>query len=124
MEFWTMAGVLACISLADLNAGEMINTLKYANRACNIQNKPVVNRDPITNDMLNICQQLEYLQAELYASGGFKQARAQKSYVFNPLNLARIFCCHLIYCKRTPSFLQLKKYRNPQILKETTERGN
>lgn len=32
----------ACISPADVNAEETHNTLKYANRARNIQNKPVV----------------------------------------------------------------------------------
>lgn len=32
----------ACISPADVNAEETLNTLKYANRARNIQNKPVV----------------------------------------------------------------------------------
>lgn len=34
--------VTACISPADINAEETLNTLKYANRARNIQNKPVV----------------------------------------------------------------------------------
>ena len=32
----------ACISPADINAEETLNTLKYANRARNIQNKPIV----------------------------------------------------------------------------------
>lgn len=32
----------ACISPADINAEETNNTLKYANRARNIQNKPIV----------------------------------------------------------------------------------
>jgi hypothetical protein len=34
--------ISACISPADINAEETLNTLKYANRARNIQNKPVV----------------------------------------------------------------------------------
>lgn len=62
--------MIACISPADINAEETLNTLKYANRARNIQNKPVVNRDPISNEMLKMRQQLEYLQAELCARGG------------------------------------------------------
>lgn len=33
---------IACVSPADINAEESLNTLKYANRARNIQNKPVV----------------------------------------------------------------------------------
>jgi len=32
----------ACVSPADVNAEESINTLKYANRARNIRNKPTV----------------------------------------------------------------------------------
>lgn len=62
--------MIACISPADINAEETLNTLKYANRARNIQNKPIVNRDPMSNEMLKMRQQLEYLQAELCARGG------------------------------------------------------
>ncbi|XP_030540012.2 kinesin-like protein KIN-4A isoform X2 [Rhodamnia argentea] len=62
--------MIACISPADINAEETLNTLKYANRARNIQNKPVVNRDPMSNEMIKMRQQLEYLQAELCARGG------------------------------------------------------
>ncbi|XP_047978740.1 kinesin-like protein KIN-4A isoform X1 [Salvia hispanica] len=62
--------MLACISPADVNAEETLNTLKYANRARNIQNKPVINRDPISSEMLKMRQQLEYLHAELNARGG------------------------------------------------------
>ncbi|KAJ4825630.1 Kinesin-like protein KIN-4A [Turnera subulata] len=62
--------MIACISPADINAEETLNTIKYANRARNIQNKPVVNRDPMSSEMLKMRQQLEYLQAELCARGG------------------------------------------------------
>ncbi|XP_015884329.3 kinesin-like protein KIN-4A isoform X2 [Ziziphus jujuba] len=62
--------MIACISPADINAEETLNTLKYANRARNIRNKPIVNRDPMSNEMLKMRQQLEYLQAELCARGG------------------------------------------------------
>uniref|UniRef100_A0A0D3CHY7 Kinesin motor domain-containing protein n=1 Tax=Brassica oleracea var. oleracea TaxID=109376 RepID=A0A0D3CHY7_BRAOL len=55
----------ACISTADINAEEILNTLKYAIRARNIRNKPVVNRDHVSSEMLKMRQQLEYLQAEL-----------------------------------------------------------
>ncbi|OMP01938.1 hypothetical protein COLO4_11456 [Corchorus olitorius] len=62
--------MIACISPADINAEESLNTLKYANRARNIQNKPVVNRDLISNEMQKMRQQLQSLQAELCARGG------------------------------------------------------
>ncbi|KAH8503338.1 hypothetical protein Peur_067095 [Populus x canadensis] len=61
--------MIACISPADINAEETLNTLKYANRARNIQNKPVANRDLISNEMQQMRQQLKYLQAELCARG-------------------------------------------------------
>ncbi|KAF4364673.1 hypothetical protein G4B88_006883 [Cannabis sativa] len=62
--------MIACISPADINAEETLNTLKYANRARNIQNKPVVNRGLESNEMQKMRQQLEYLQAELFSRGG------------------------------------------------------
>ncbi|KAL5753019.1 hypothetical protein ACOSP7_023194 [Xanthoceras sorbifolium] len=62
--------MIACVSPADINAEETLNTLKYANRARNIQNKPVVNRDLISNEMQKMRQQLKYLQAELCARAG------------------------------------------------------
>ncbi|XP_051150955.1 kinesin-like protein KIN-4A isoform X2 [Andrographis paniculata] len=72
--------MIACISPADINAEETLNTLKYANRARNIQNKPVINRDPMSNEMVKMRQQLEYLQAELCARNGvsFDQMQALK----------------------------------------------
>ncbi|XP_024515877.1 kinesin-like protein KIN-4A [Selaginella moellendorffii] len=57
--------MIACVSPADSNAEETLNTLKYANRARNIQNKPMVNRDPVVAEMQRMRQQLEVLQAEL-----------------------------------------------------------
>ncbi|CAL9167940.1 unnamed protein product [Musa hybrid cultivar] len=64
--------MIACISPADINAEETLNTLKYANRARNIQNKPIVNRNPISEEMQRMRQHVEYLQAELacYRGGG------------------------------------------------------
>ena len=38
--------MIACVSPAETNYEESLNTLKYASRARNIKNKPVVNRDP------------------------------------------------------------------------------
>ncbi|GMI77262.1 hypothetical protein like AT5G60930 [Hibiscus trionum] len=57
--------MIACVSLADTNAEETLNTLKYANRARNIQNKAVINRDPMTTQLQTMRSQIEHLQAEL-----------------------------------------------------------
>lgn len=62
--------MIACISPADINAEETLNTLKYANRARNIQNKPIVNRNPIADEMKSMRRQIEYLQAELVSARG------------------------------------------------------
>lgn len=37
--------MIACVSPAEMNLQESLNALRYANRARNIQNKPVLNRD-------------------------------------------------------------------------------
>uniref|UniRef100_A0A162AE08 Kinesin motor domain-containing protein n=1 Tax=Daucus carota subsp. sativus TaxID=79200 RepID=A0A162AE08_DAUCS len=54
-----------CVSPADTNAEETLNTLKYANRARNIQNKAIVNRDPVAAQTQRMRNQIEQLQAEL-----------------------------------------------------------
>jgi kinesin family protein 4/21/27 len=38
--------MICCVSPAAVNYNESLNALRYANRARNIKNKPVVNRDP------------------------------------------------------------------------------
>uniref|UniRef100_F6H136 Kinesin motor domain-containing protein n=1 Tax=Vitis vinifera TaxID=29760 RepID=F6H136_VITVI len=57
--------MIACVSPADTNAEETLNTLKYANRARNIQNKAVINRDPMAAQMQRMRSQIEQLQSEL-----------------------------------------------------------
>ncbi|KAH0853057.1 LOW QUALITY PROTEIN: hypothetical protein HID58_093525, partial [Brassica napus] len=74
--------VSACISTADINAEETLNTVKYAIRARNIRNKPVVNRDHVSSEMLKMRQQLEYLQAELpLRNGGSSCANSRIAYL-------------------------------------------
>jgi hypothetical protein len=38
--------MICCVSASSLNFNESVNALRYANRARNIKNKPIVNRDP------------------------------------------------------------------------------
>ena len=38
--------MIACVSPADVNMEESLNTLRYADRARQIRNRPVVNSDP------------------------------------------------------------------------------
>uniref|UniRef100_A0AAX7SMU2 Kinesin motor domain-containing protein n=1 Tax=Astatotilapia calliptera TaxID=8154 RepID=A0AAX7SMU2_ASTCA len=63
--------MIACVSPADSNMEETINTLRYADRARKIKNKPVVNIDPRAAEMNRLKQQVQELQVMLlHARGG------------------------------------------------------
>jgi hypothetical protein len=57
--------MIACVSPADNNFEETLNTLKYSNRARNIKNTPVVNRDPHSAQLAELKNQIQALQLEL-----------------------------------------------------------
>ena len=57
--------MIACVSPADVNLEESMNTLRYANRARNIKNKPVINRDPNAAQISHLRQQLAAAKAEI-----------------------------------------------------------
>ncbi|GMF43058.1 unnamed protein product [Phytophthora fragariaefolia] len=65
--------MIACVSPASVNFEETLNTLKYANRAKNIKNKPIVNdrvvseEDRLRNDqeMLRMREEIANLQTQL-----------------------------------------------------------
>ena len=46
--------MIACVSPADSNMEETISTLRYADRARKIKNKPVINRDPQVAEILRL----------------------------------------------------------------------
>lgn len=50
--------MIACISPADSNMEETISTLRYADRARKIKNKPVVNVDPRAAEMNRLKKQV------------------------------------------------------------------
>jgi hypothetical protein len=56
--------MLACVSPADVNIEESAQTLRYANRARNIRNRPVVNRDPHAAALAHLRGQLAAARAE------------------------------------------------------------
>jgi kinesin family protein 4/21/27 len=69
--------MIACVSPADVNLEESLNTLRYASRARNIKNRPVVNRDPIMAQIAALRAQLagaksenDLLRRKLAALGG------------------------------------------------------
>lgn len=57
--------MICCVSPAISNMAETINALRYANRARNIQNTPVVNRDRDSTIIVELKKQVQALAMEL-----------------------------------------------------------
>ncbi|KAG1654862.1 Chromosome-associated kinesin KIF4A [Nymphon striatum] len=65
--------MIACVSPADYNFEETLNTLRYADRARKIKNKPVINRDPQTIEIMRLKQlvilSIEQMKGQLSPGG-------------------------------------------------------
>ncbi|XP_060598856.1 chromosome-associated kinesin KIF4-like [Ruditapes philippinarum] len=61
--------MIACVSPADSNMEESLNTLRYADRARKIKNKPVVNWDPQTAEIMRLKGQVQQLTMKLINAG-------------------------------------------------------
>lgn len=57
--------MIACVSPSDRDFMETLNTLKYANRARNIQNKVILNQDKSSRTISLLRQEVQKLQLEL-----------------------------------------------------------
>eukprot|EP00049_Salpingoeca_infusionum_P014126 m.263558 g.263558 ORF g.263558 m.263558 type:complete len:1877 (-) comp15603_c0_seq3:2251-7881(-) len=64
--------MIACISPADSDFMETLNTLKYANRARNIQNRVVVNQDSASREIQFLRETIQKMNLELME---YKQGR-------------------------------------------------
>lgn len=62
--------MIACVSPADSNMEETLNTLRYADRARKIKNKPIVNVDPQAAELVLLRQHVQQLKAQLFQLGG------------------------------------------------------
>ena len=58
------------MSPADSNLEETISTLRYADRARKIKNKPIVNKDPKAAELSRLRSQVQQLQVRLLEGGG------------------------------------------------------
>ena len=56
--------MIACVSPAEVNLDESLNTLRYANRARHIHNQPVVNRE--APSVVDLRQEIATLQQQLH----------------------------------------------------------
>uniref|UniRef100_A0A1A9WVS1 Kinesin motor domain-containing protein n=1 Tax=Glossina brevipalpis TaxID=37001 RepID=A0A1A9WVS1_9MUSC len=65
----SMTLMIACVSPADYNVPETLNTLRYADRALKIENKPIVNQDPDQVEINRLKCIIQNLRMELQAKG-------------------------------------------------------
>lgn len=61
--------MIACVSPADYNVDETLSTLRYADRARKIKNKPIVNQDPKAAEINRLNGIIQKLRMELLAKG-------------------------------------------------------
>ena len=63
--------MIACVSPADSNIDETISTLRYADRARKIKNKPIVNRDDKDELVARLRRELQELKAQVGGRGEY-----------------------------------------------------
>lgn len=61
--------MIACVSPADSNHEETVNTLRYADRVRKIKNRPVVNRDPQAALIASMKKEIQNLKLQLLERG-------------------------------------------------------
>lgn len=66
----SMTLMVACISPADYNCEETLSTLRYADRARHIRNKPIVNQDPKTAEIQRLQKENTELRLQVLGNGG------------------------------------------------------
>ncbi|XP_046605558.1 chromosome-associated kinesin KIF4-like isoform X1 [Neodiprion virginianus] len=65
----SMTLIIACISPADYNLDETLSTLRYADRARRIKNKPIVNQDPHAAEVNRLNKLIQELRLALLSQG-------------------------------------------------------
>lgn len=104
--------MIACVSPAESNYEESLNTIKYASRARNIKNTPHINRDPHSAMISQLKQQIFELQNEnlyfrqILTSNNIKIDLKRNS--FSPNNTR----CLYFIIKKTKKIIKLKYLTN------------
>lgn len=66
----SMTLLIACVSPADYNLEETLSTLRYADRAKKIKNKPIINQEPKTAEINRLTSIIKDLRLALLNQGG------------------------------------------------------
>uniref|UniRef100_A0A0N5AZQ2 Kinesin motor domain-containing protein n=1 Tax=Syphacia muris TaxID=451379 RepID=A0A0N5AZQ2_9BILA len=103
--------MIACVSPADTNAEETLSTLRYADRAKKIRNKPVVNTDPNLAVIQELRQQLAIAKHELaqYRTGEH-QSEISSTFRFAYFLIASLLLSNVFYFR----FDDFKKFTELQ----------
>lgn len=91
----TKTCMIATIGPADYNYDETLSTLRYANRAKNIKNKPKINEDPKDTMMREMQEQIERLKEEIArkgkgGQGGARRPRGEKQTVVQTEKIQKV----------------------------------
>uniref|UniRef100_A0A668AZH1 Kinesin-like protein n=1 Tax=Myripristis murdjan TaxID=586833 RepID=A0A668AZH1_9TELE len=116
--------MIACISPADSNIEETINTLRYADRARKIKNKPIVNVDPRAAEMKRLKQQTEQTNEKLQNAPPFLLSALALFFFpkcFPPLHRSKQDAAANIDKDSTEGFTTHHALRQAQLSKELIE---
>ena len=69
--------MIACVSPADSNMEETLNTLRYADRARKVKKKPVVNVDPQAAELASLRQQVQDVNLNEFEKSNVEPAQEQ-----------------------------------------------
>jgi hypothetical protein len=69
--------MIACVSPADINMEETLNTLRFADRARKINNQPVVNIDLQVAELASVRQQVQEGNFNEFEKSNVEQAQEQ-----------------------------------------------
>eukprot|EP00397_Hematodinium_sp_SG-2012_P000632 GEMP01000633.1.p1 GENE.GEMP01000633.1~~GEMP01000633.1.p1 ORF type:complete len:1479 (+),score=394.26 GEMP01000633.1:498-4934(+) len=105
--------MIACVSPADSNFGETLNTLKYANRTKNIKNKVIVNVNLKNVELAKLHEKIKTLQIELLVARQVHSGPGAKS--------SDVACDHITRLQRENEHLRLELEAAELSLREASE---
>ena len=106
--------MIACVSPADTNMDESVNTLRYAHRTRNIKNKPIVNSDPASAEMSRLRKQVYQLQQQLTGEGAIPSATQRDVLLQKDKDIAKL--------KQTISHLEIERNGLKEVVDQMTSR--
>ncbi|CAA0840402.1 P-loop containing nucleoside triphosphate hydrolases superfamily protein [Striga hermonthica] len=116
--------MIACISPADTNAEETLNTLKYANRVQNIQNKAIINRDSAAAQLQRMRSQIEQLQADSSAKAEENQMLKHKISLLEESKMELQEALHDSQVERDRLIMQIESIQNGKPMNEIDIKSN